>query len=377
MATPRLRVGLVGAGEVTQVIHLPALSLLSHLYTIEAVCDISKKNSEHCAAKFHIPKAATNAYDVINDSAVDVVFVLTSDEYHEQYVVAALNAGKKVFIEKPIALSVQSAQRIADANRAAGGSRVFVGYMRRYAPSFWRAFKREIAGIDQILYARVRDFSGPNKSFVDQSGTFQVKNTDDIPSEAGAERERLLDALFAEAFPGKPSTPERRTLWRFLGSLASHDISLMREVLGFPESIGGVSANGLFYSAILNFRNRGRGGDKGAPFAVTYESGIDSVPEFDAHLAVYGQNKRVSIHYDSPYVKGLPIKVRVAEVNAHGEFVTREMLSSYEDAYTAELQEMHASFAQGRPIKTTPEDALQDLRLFDMIISKYEETVAA
>ncbi|KAK8233964.1 hypothetical protein HDK90DRAFT_285666 [Phyllosticta capitalensis] len=374
MASQKLRVGLIGAGEVTQVIHLPALSLLSHLYTIEAICDISKKNAEHCAAKFHIPKATTNAYEVINDPAVDLVFVLTSDEFHELYVIAALKAGKKVFIEKPLALSVPSAQRIVDANHAAGGSRVFVGYMRRYAPSFLQAFKREVASIDQILYARVRDFSGPNKSFVDQSGTFQVKNTDDIPSSAGAERDEMLGALFAEAFGGKPSTPERRTLWRFLGSLGSHDISLMREVLGFPESVGGVSANGLFYSAILNFKNRS---GAGLPFAVTYESGIDAVPEFDAHLAVYGQHKRVSIHYDSPYVKGLPINVRVSEVNEHGEFVTRELLSSYEDAYTAELQEMHACFAEGRPIKTTPEDAMQDLRLFDMIIAKYEETVAA
>jgi hypothetical protein len=43
MADNRLRVGIIGAGEVAQVIHLPALAMLSHLYITTAVCDISKK----------------------------------------------------------------------------------------------------------------------------------------------------------------------------------------------------------------------------------------------------------------------------------------------------------------------------------------------
>lgn len=43
MADTRLRVGIIGAGEVAQVIHLPALAMLSHLYITTAVCDISEK----------------------------------------------------------------------------------------------------------------------------------------------------------------------------------------------------------------------------------------------------------------------------------------------------------------------------------------------
>ncbi|KAF2092285.1 NAD(P)-binding protein [Saccharata proteae CBS 121410] len=369
MSSPKqLRVGVVGAGEVAQVIHLPCLSLLSHLYTISSICDISRKNASHCAAKFHIPKCAADAYEVINDPAVDVVFILTSDEFHAVYAIAALEAGKHVMIEKPITLSMQAAQRIIEAEKKAAGPRVFVGYMRRYAPSFTQAFKREIASIPRILYARVRDFSGPNTYFVNGSGTFQVKNTD-FPEDAGTQREKMLRELYSEAFDGKVATPERKNMCRFLGSLGSHDISLMREALGFPESVGGVTANDPFYSAIFNFRNK-----TGEPFAVTYESGIDSVPEFDAHLAVYGQDKRVTIHYDSPYVKGLPIKVVVVEKNEHGEIQKREMLTSYEDAYTAELQEMHACFTEGKAVKTTAEDALQDLKLYDLIYKKYEES---
>jgi predicted dehydrogenase len=126
----KLRVGIIGAGEVAQVIHLPVLSLLSHLYTVTSVCDISRENAKHCAEKFHIFKFTTVPAEVISDPDVDVIFNLTSDEFHEAYTVAALKAGKHVMIEKPITLSIPSAKRIIDAEKAAGGPRVFVGYSK-------------------------------------------------------------------------------------------------------------------------------------------------------------------------------------------------------------------------------------------------------
>lgn len=269
--------------------HGPCLLLMSHLYRIESVFDISANNTAHCVAKFNIPHAASNVGDVINNPAVDVVFVLTSDDSHESVVVQALNAGKYVMVEKPLTLSSASAQRILNAEKAAGGGRVFVGYMRRYAPSYLEAFKREVASIPRILYARVRDFSGPNAKFVNESGSFSVKNFD-FPPGVVAERDARLEALFKETFPDQEITDEKRQMCRFLGSLGSHDISLMRETLGFPEEVVGVTANEPFYSALFAYRNK-----DGTPFSVTYESGIDEVPLFDAHLAVYGSKKRVSI----------------------------------------------------------------------------------
>lgn len=301
---------------------------------------------------------------------MDIVFILTSDEFHEEYTIAALEAGKHVMVEKPLTLSLPSAERIIAAEAKAKGL-VFVGYMRRYAESFTKTFKREVSTIPRILYARVRDFSGPNAKFVNESGTFQVKNND-FPASAGEERTKRLDALFKEAFPGQPVTPERQKYCRFLGSLGSHDISLMREVLGFPTGVAGVSVNDPFYSAIFNYQN-----ESGEPFAVTYESGIDGVPEFDAHLAIYGEKKRVAIKYDSPYVKGLPIKVTVQEMNAAGEFENREMLGSYEDAYTAELQELYACVVHGKQVKTTVQDAINDLKLYDMMYTRWNHDAAA
>jgi predicted dehydrogenase len=271
--------------------------LLSHLFRIESICDLSPTTVEHCATKFNVPNKTTTPQEVIDNPNVETVFILTSDESHAPLAIASLKAGKNVFIEKPVSLSLPSMESIIDAEKnAPGGARVFVGYMRRYAPSFLQAFKREIATIPKILYARVRDFSGPNAQFVNQSGTFQVKGSD-YPAAAAEERNIRLEALFAEAFPNEDITDEKRKFCRFLGSLGSHDISLMREVLGFPEKVVGVSVNDPFYNAIMTFRNQ-----DGSTYSTTYESGIDGVPVFDAHIAVYGANKRVTIK-----VRGLSI----------------------------------------------------------------------
>lgn len=245
---------------------------------------------DHCSVKFHIPHSTTTAQEVIDNPKVDVVFILTSDDSHADLAIATLKAGKNVLVEKPLTLSVPSAESIIAAEKAAPNrARVFVGYMRRYAPSYLKAFKREVASMPRIMYARVRDFSGPNAQFVNQSGTFQVKNFD-ISAQASQDRTARLDSLFKEAFPGQEITEEKQKYCRFLGSLGSHDFSLMRETLGFPEKVVGVSVNDPFYSSIMSFRNK-----DGSPFSVTYESGIDEVPVFDAHLSVYGGTKRVTI----------------------------------------------------------------------------------
>lgn len=275
----RLCVAIIGADEVAQVIHLPTLSLLSHLYTVTVICDVSHHSVNACATRFGIPRAVSSVSEIFTDPSIDVVFVLTSDEYHETYTIAALRAGKHVMLEKPLTLSIESANRIIDAEKEGeNGARVFVGYMRRYAPSFVNAFKREVAGIEKILYARCRGIVGPNAYFVTQSGTSAQKCTD-FPAEAADESENLLRGLMEEAFawPENGVTKRQHDYCRFLGSLGSHDLSLMREVLGMPHTVSGVSVNEPFYSAILDYIDK-----NGHRFSATYESGIDTVPRFDS-----------------------------------------------------------------------------------------------
>lgn len=346
---------------------------LSSLYKVSTICDVSKKTADHCAAKFGIARSTTDPADIFDDANIDLVVLLTSDEFHAPYTIAALQAGKHVMVEKPMTLSLQSAQKIIEAERAApNGARVFVGYMRRYAPSL-QAFHREVSTIGSIKYARVRDIIGPNAYFIGQSGTDPQKFFDDIPPEAGRDREARLAALLEEAWgtPFAELSREQVDYCCLLANLGSHGLSLMREVLGgLPEEVLASTDNARWYTTMFDYRNRASPHDR---FTCLYETGIDTVPRFDSQVAVFGENKSVMIKYDTPFVKGLGITVEIDELNEHGEKCHRSLQTSYEDAYTAELRDLYECVANGKDIKTTAADALEDLKLFKMMMDKHPE----
>lgn len=88
----------------------------------------------------------------------------------------------------------------------------------------------------------------------------------------------------------------------------------------------------------------------------TYETGVDEVGLFDAHIEVYGDGKRVRVEYDTPYVKGLPIKLVIGET-VDGAYVERVVRPTYEDAYTIEYNAFYDAIRHGKPSKTNAEDA--------------------
>ncbi|KAK1497975.1 myo-inositol 2-dehydrogenase [Colletotrichum tamarilloi] len=373
MSPKILQVGVVGGGDVAQIVHLPTFMFLSDLFKVVTICDISRKTADHCRAKFNIPHATTNPDDIFNDPAIDVVVILTSDEYHAPYTIAALKAGKNVLLEKPMTLSLQAADEIIDAEtKAPNNARVFLGYMRRYAPSL-QAFKREIASVEKIKYARVRDIIGPNAYFIGQSGAYSQKYHDDIPTEVSEDRKARLAVLLGQAWGQEPEslTAAQMDYCCLLGSLGSHGLSLMRNVLGgLPESVLASTDNARWYTAMFEYRNGTAPDDR---FTCVYEMGIDSVPRFDSHVAVYGENKTVTICYDTPFVKGLGITVEIDELNEHGEKSHRSLQTSYEDAYTAELKEWYETVVHGKEVKTSANDARDDLILFKMMMDKFPE----
>lgn len=161
----RVRVGIIGCGEVTQVIHLATLVNLSHLFEVRILCDVSAAALAHCSARLPHLHRTTDAYDELCRAAdIDVVFVASSDEYHVEHVVCALKLQKHVFVEKPLALCRKDVELIETAQRESGGKKVMVGYMRRYAAVFQDTI-REVGGAGEVLYARVRgSFVEPKKT---------------------------------------------------------------------------------------------------------------------------------------------------------------------------------------------------------------------
>lgn len=103
-------------------------------------------------------------------------------------------------------------------------------------------------------------------------------------------------------------------------------------------------------------------------FSVTYESGLINIPEFDAQIEVYSQNKIVRIQFDTPYVKGLPVVMTIKERIGETGFQERKVRKTYMDPYTMELLELHKCVIEGKEPKTSALDARKDIELFQMIL---------
>lgn len=150
-----VRVGLIGCGEIAQVVHIPTLNLLSTFFTITYLCDVSPAALKSCQGRaLGTPKTTGDPVELCSSPEVDVVFVLNSNEYHADRAILALQNDKFVFLEKPVALNQRDLNRVRDVETASKGQ-VMVGYMRRYAPAFAQ-FREEIGDRNDILFARVR-----------------------------------------------------------------------------------------------------------------------------------------------------------------------------------------------------------------------------
>ncbi|MFL5655943.1 MAG: Gfo/Idh/MocA family oxidoreductase [Ktedonobacteraceae bacterium] len=349
----KVKVGLVGLGEIAQIVHLPILQAYSDLFEIAALCDISQELLAALGERYHVP--SEHRYTDYRDIAIqdlDAILVLNSDEYHTDSALAALQHGKHVLVEKPMCLTRQEAEAIIKACDEAG-VQVMVGYMRRYAPAFVQAVE-QVRALEKINYARVRDIIGQNAQFVEQSSV--VLRPKDIPQEAMQDRAERASRLVKAAIGDAP--PELVRTYRLLCGLSSHDLSAMRELLGMPRSVIAARQAGIFLTALFDYGS----------FTVTFETGIDHNRRFDAHLTVYGETKEIRVQYDTPYIRQLPTRLFINETQGEA-FEEREIRPTFTDAYTMELLHFYEVVTKNTRPKTSAEDFLHDLDLFKMIIN--------
>src|SRR6266699_995852 len=255
-----MKVGVVGLGEVAQVIHLPILQDHSDKFEIAAICDISQELLSALGERYTVPAAHryTDYANLARQGDLDAVFVLNSDEYHTDTALAAIRHGKHVLIEKPMCLTRQDADKIIKA-RDEAGVKVMVGYMRRYAPAFVEAVEH-VRALEKINYARVRDIIGQNAQFVSQSSV--VLRPDDLPKEAIRDRAERASRQVKTAIGDAPQ--DLVGTYRLLCGLSSHDLSAMRELLGMPKRVIAARKWGFFLTALFAYEG----------CTVTFETGI-------------------------------------------------------------------------------------------------------
>jgi myo-inositol 2-dehydrogenase / D-chiro-inositol 1-dehydrogenase len=143
--TSPLRVGVVGVG-VMGADHAHRLAhRISHA-TLAAVSDPDLARAHLVASAFPGVRVVPSPLDLVASCDVDAVLIASPGAAHEEQVLACLAAGKYVLCEKPLTVSVSSAQRLASAEASLGRSLVQVGFMRRFDPAYTRLHSEVSSG---------------------------------------------------------------------------------------------------------------------------------------------------------------------------------------------------------------------------------------
>lgn len=131
-----LKIGVISCSGMAQV-HMKAV-MDNPQTELSMLCDVDEERLKEAAELFGVRKTATDYREVLADPEIDAVIIVTPDQTHKEITLVALDAGKHVLCEKPMALTMDDCRQMIDAAKAAK-TKMMVGQICRYAPGFRKA----------------------------------------------------------------------------------------------------------------------------------------------------------------------------------------------------------------------------------------------
>jgi predicted dehydrogenase len=353
------RVGVVGCGEVSQTIHLPTLRDLSDLFEVVALCDVSGRVLDRIGAQWPSAKRFGDHKSLVRDSGVDAVLIANPHVYHAEVALDAMAAGKHVLVEKPMCVNLREAEALIN-QESQSGVVAQVGFMRRYAPAFTEAVER-VAGIrNDIILARVHDVIGSNQMIIDSTSSV-FRDPEGI---AALTIKAKADMAEAVRLAIGAQSPEKSRAYELLLGLSSHDVSAMRELLGRPKRVLSATQRlgGRALTAAFDYGH----------YVGQFETAVDRVPHFDAHIEVYTESEIFRVDYDTPYIRHLPAKLSVTGTHGSAGIAHSSAFPTRYDSFGVEWRAFHKNVMSGSKPKTSISDAREDLEIFSDMISLME-----
>ncbi len=363
-----LRVGVVGCGGIAQMMHLPTLAERPDLFTIVALADLNRATLEAVGRRYGVGVLHPDYRNLVSRAEVDAVLLLTSGS-HEEAAVAALEAGKHLFVEKPLGFSLEETERIAAVARRSRG-RVMVGYHKRFDPGYLEA-REEVKALRDLRYAEVTVLHPDDAAYREHHAVLPVQ--EQPRTSAGEEELRravvreategpLAGAVTATVGAGAPL--EHRVGAFLLFQSLVHDVNAVRGMLGEPEEVVSAEAwrGGFAQHSISRFP-----GDVRVSMSWVFLPGLK---HYEERLRFVSPQRRVTLVFPSPYLRHLPTPLQVERMEG-GELVVEERTVSHEEAFRAELHHFRSSIVDGREPSPSLEDALGDARWLRAIARAY------
>jgi predicted dehydrogenase len=212
-----IRWGIIGCGNVTEIKSGPAFNKVNGS-TLVAIMRRNEDLARDYAARHNVPSWYTDADELIGDPAVNAVYIATPPSTHADYAVKAMNAGKIVYVEKPMAADYSECMRMIEESEKTGAP-LFVAYYRRHLPYFIKVKELLSCGVlGRLLYGEINFHSAPRpEDFNPDTLPWRVK-----PEISGGgyfydmacHQLDLMDWFFGEATEVHGSSYNRRNLYK-------------------------------------------------------------------------------------------------------------------------------------------------------------------
>lgn len=152
----KVNFGLIGVGGISQAQHLPNLTRAKNIL-LKGVCDLDADLMVRMQREYNVPEVYHSVDEMLADSDIEAVVIATRPDSHVELTIAALQAGKHVYVEKPLAETVEECNQIIEAQQQSG-KLVAVGFNRRMAPAYLRAKTiMQAHGGPKNMYYRISD----------------------------------------------------------------------------------------------------------------------------------------------------------------------------------------------------------------------------
>ncbi|MGP4056099.1 Gfo/Idh/MocA family oxidoreductase [Mycobacterium sp. 4D054] len=312
-----VRVGVIGVG-VMGADHARKLNGCVAGAAVTAVADVNADAAARIAAQMRGATVRENGFALIDSDDVDAVVIASHDSTHADLALAAVKAGKPVLCEKPLAPTASEASIVVEAERAARGSLIGLGFMRRFDPAYTEL-----------------------KAVVDSG-------------ELGPILVSHCVSRTVEAYPGGDSAST-------VTNAAIHELDVMPWLLGSPVT------SVTWHCG----RTSSRSGMRQDPQIMLLRTASDVLITVEVFLnAGYGYDTRCEVvGEDGTAALTLPAHVVRDSQSTRGIGYPENWLSRYADAYRIELQEWIDSIEKGRPSTlATAEDGLQAALVADAVI---------
>lgn len=274
--------GIIGCGNVTEVKSGPAFNKVEH----SSLMAVSRRDPDKLAdyvKRHHIPLSFTNALDLIQSDHINAIYIATPPDVREAYAIEAMQLGKPVYLEKPMALNLAACKRLKSVSEKLG-IKLSVAHYRRNLPLFMEVKNiLEQGDIGAIKEVQITMLKKTDKAAKDPSN-WRVD-----PSIAGG---------------------------GYFYDLAPHQIDLVFYFFGKPKSFSGTSTNkaglykaedfvqgtielenGIVCKGLWDFSINGEEKDE---FLIIGEKGTIRFPVFGLFIEVESNGQVKTILFEAP-----------------------------------------------------------------------------